>query len=30
MTERDRSRQALTEAKARDAASLNWFYRTPF
>jgi len=30
MTERDRSRQALTEAKARNTAALNWFYRTPF
>jgi hypothetical protein len=30
MTERDRRRQALTEAKAREATGVNWFYRTPF
>lgn len=30
LTERERRRQALTEARTRNAASLNWFYRTPF
>jgi hypothetical protein len=30
MTERDRSRQTLAEANARNAAALNWFYRTSF
>jgi hypothetical protein len=30
MTERDRNRQTLADANARNAAALNWFYRTPF
>jgi cytoplasmic iron level regulating protein YaaA (DUF328/UPF0246 family) len=30
MTERDRRRQTLTEARVRNAAALHWFYRTPF
>jgi hypothetical protein len=30
MTERDRRRRTLAEARARNVAALNWFYRTPF
>lgn len=30
MTERERRRQALAEAKARSASAQNWFYRAPF
>lgn len=30
MTEQDRRRQTLAEAKIKDAASLNWFYGMPF
>jgi hypothetical protein len=30
LTQQDRDRQALTEARARDAAALCWFYRGPF
>ena len=30
MSEQDRNRQALTEARARNATGLDRFYRTPF
>lgn len=30
MTEQDRRRQSLEEARSRNAAALNWFNRTPF
>jgi len=30
MTEQDRNRQILTEARVRDATGLHWFHRTPF
>jgi hypothetical protein len=29
MTEQDRRRQTLAEAKIKDAESLNWFYGMP-
>ena len=29
MTQRERTRQAITEARTRSTASLNWFQRTP-
>jgi hypothetical protein len=29
LTEQERTRQTLTEARARNAAALHWFYRTP-
>jgi hypothetical protein len=29
LTEQDRNRQTLTEARVRNAAALHWFYRTP-
>ena len=30
LTEQERNRQTLTEARVRNAAALHWFYRTPF
>ena len=30
MTEQERNRQTLTEARVRNAAALHGFYRTPF
>ena len=30
MTQQDRDRQALTEAKVRNAAASYWFYQPPF
>jgi hypothetical protein len=30
MTQQDRDRQTLTEARVRNAAALHWFYRTPY
>jgi hypothetical protein len=30
LTEQERNRQSLTEARVRNAAALHWFYRTPY
>ncbi len=30
MTEQERNRQALTEARVRNVAALHWFYRPPY
>jgi hypothetical protein len=30
LTEQERNRQTLTEARVRNAAALHWFYRTPY
>jgi hypothetical protein len=30
MTEQERNRQSLTEARVRNAAALHWFYRPPY